>query len=188
MIRINPYPEYGLSITDITYKSFGGAWRRLPTYPLNPDGTPQEISNIARCKFIFPDTEITEVQIQLRQPYWLLEGGKKVFTYGFQEIGVEYNQVNVSTAEFVTKLSISGSGGKFVSINKPIAIPATGCPSAIDDLVGFELYYDDDLSEEFNFGDEIMADVDTVYVKTILTKKGGVVPVLEGIEAEYLAR
>jgi hypothetical protein len=187
-IKINPYPEYGLSITDITYKSFGGTWRRMSTYPLNADGTPQEISNIARSKFTFPDTEITEIQIKMKQPYWLLESGKKIFTYGFQEIGIEYSQVDAASAEFVTKLSISDTGGKFVSINKPVAIPATGCPSAITDLVSFELYYDTDLTEDFQFGYEIMADIDTVYVKTIIAQKGGVVPVLDGIEVEYLAR
>jgi hypothetical protein len=187
-IRLNPYPEYGLSIVDITYKGFGTGWNRLPIYPLNADNTPQEISNIARSKFVFPDTEITELQIKLKQPYWLLEGGKKVFTYGFQELGIEHSQIDATSAEFVTRFSITESGKKFISINKPVAIPIIGCSNAINDLVGFELYYDSDLSDEFQFGYEIMADIDTVYIKTTLSQGGGVIPVLEGIEVEYLAR
>lgn len=187
-IRLNPYPEYGLSIIDITYKGFSGGWYRLPTYPLNTDNTPQEISNIARSKFVFPNTEITELQIKLKQPYWLIEGGKKIFTYGLQELGIEYSQIDTTTAEFVTQLSIAETGSKFISINKPIAIPMVGCTKAIDDLVDFELYYDSDLSDEFQFGYEIMADIDTVYIKTTLSQKGGMIPVLEGFEVEYLAR
>lgn len=187
-IRLNPYPEYGLSIIDISYKGFGETWHRLTTYPINEDHTPKEIQNVTRTKLTFPSTEITELQIKLKQPYWLVEGGRRIFTYGLQELGVEYNQVDSSDAEIITRLSIAESGRKFASIGTPAAMPVLGCSQNIDDLVDFELYYDANLSDEFQFGYEIMADIDTIYIKTILSQKGGVVPVLEGFEIEYLAR
>ena len=187
-IKLNPYPEYGLSITDVTYKGFGKTWHRLSTYPLKADGSPEEIRSISRSKFVFPNTEITEVQIKLKQPYWLVESGKKIFTYGLQELDIEYSQNSAGSAEFVTRLSISESGNKFISINRPVVKPAVGCSQNIDDLVSFKLYYSDSLSDEFPFGYEIMADIDTVYVKTTLHQRGGVFPVLEGFEVEYLTR
>lgn len=189
-LTIHPAPEFSLTIADVWYKGYGETWYRLPNYPMKQgtvdSGEPMEIQDSGKLIFTFPRTEVTEVQIFFTQPYSFLNQNKREFVYGFQEIGVEYRVYNGSSAEFVTEFSIEGTGKRFYTIDKPSAIPSPGSPSDIDDLVSFKLYYDSGLTNEFDFGNEIMSPLQKIYIKTIINKQADVIPVLKEIKLNYV--
>lgn len=186
---LNPFPEYSLKIRDIQVKGHGDQWYRLENYPVEKDGdgndVPVEIENAGKLTFSFPKREITEVQILFSQPYWFASEGQRGFIYGFQEIELEYRTTNSTEAEVISEFSLEGTTKRFNVIQKPKAIPMTGSSQDIEDLVEHKLYYNKDLTNEFSFGNEIMAPIQKVYVKTIIKGKGEVVPMIRQLNLEY---
>jgi hypothetical protein len=189
-LTLHPYPEYSMTIADIWYKGYDGTRYRLPNYPTTKDNqnndVPVPIKDAGKLFFSFPKTEIAEIQIYFSQPYWFANEGKRDFVYGFQDIGVEYRSFNASQAELVTEFSIEGTTKRFFSIDTPTIVPAVGAEQVIDDLVEHKLYYSSDLTSEFDFGNEIMAPIQKVYVKTILKANGDVLPVIKDIKLDYV--
>jgi len=190
-LTINPVPEYSMTIHDIHYKGYGDQWFRIPNYPMekNEEGeeVPKEIQQTGKLIFSFPKTEITEIVIYFSQPHWFRNGNMRDFVYGFQEIDVEYRSYNNSEAEFVTIFSLEGTTKRFRRIEEPIVVPVLGSPQDISHLVEHRLYYDRSLTNEFSFGSEIMAPIQTVYVKTILkgTGAGDVIPMIKQIQLDF---
>lgn len=189
VLTLHPYPEYSLTIADIQYKGYGDTWYRLPNYPTYKDAQDEErptpIKNSSKLMFSFPKTEVTEIQIFYTQPYWFSNEGKRDFIYGFQEIGIEHRVFNTNVAEFVTEFSIEGTNKRFYTIEKPIAIPALGTEQDIEEMVEHKLYYSKALTSEFEFGNEILAPIQKVYVKTTLRSDGDVIPVVQDIKLDY---
>lgn len=189
---LNPFPEYSLRIQDIQYKGYSDQWHRLENYPVEKlngvDETAVEIQNAGKMVFSFPKTEITEIQIVFSQPYWFTSEGKREFTYGFQEIELEHRVVNNTEAEIVSEFSLTGTTKRFSMIQKPTVVPALGSEALIDDLVEHKLYYSKDLANEFSFGNEIMAPIQKVYIKTIIRGQGEVVPMVKQINLDYTYR
>jgi hypothetical protein len=189
-LTLNPYPEYSLTIADVWYKGYDGTRYRLPNYPTTKDSSnkdvPVAIKDAGKLLFSFPKTEMTEIQIYFSQPYWFANEGKRDFVYGFQDIGVEYRSYNTSQAELVTEFSIEGTSKRFFTIDAPVVVPALGSEQFINDLVEHKLYYSSDLTSEFEFGNEIMAPIQKVYVKTILKSNGDVLPVIKDIKLDYV--
>jgi hypothetical protein len=190
VLTIHPYPEYSMTIADILYKGYGNTWYRLPNFPKSIDSFGHEsavpIMNASKLMFSFPKIEITEIQIFFTQPYWFLNNGMRDFVYGFQEIGVEYRSYNSSIAQFTTAFDISDTNKRFYTIEKPITVANMGSDQSIDDLVNYQLYYDSALSNEFQFGNQILAPMQKVYVKTTLTNRGDVIPVVKNIKLNYI--
>jgi hypothetical protein len=188
-LMINPFPEYSLRIRDIQVKGYGEQWYRLPNYPTEKDANgndvPIQIEDAGKLFFSFPRSEITEIQILFSQPYWFSNEGQREFVYGFQEIGLDYSVVNNTQAEVITEFSLEGTTKRFSTIQKPTAIPLVGTYQEIDDLVDFKLYYNRDLTNEFNFGNEIMAPIQKVYVKTIIAGDGDNVPIVRQINLDF---
>jgi hypothetical protein len=189
-LTLHPYPEYSLSIADITYKGYDGTWYRLPNYPTQKDDqdreTPTKINNASKLLFSFPKIEVTEIQIHFSQPYWFANGNNREFVYGFQDIGVEYRVYNDTVANLVTEFSLEGTTKRFFTIEKPIVVPAVGCEGDIEDLVEHKLYYSRSLTSEFEFGNEILAPIQKVYVKTTIKSNGDVVPIIKDIKLDYV--
>lgn len=192
VLTLHPYPEYSLGIADILYKGYGETWYRLPNYPTEKDAAnndrPVPIKNTSKLMFAFPKTEITEIQILFTQPYWFSNEGKRDFVYGFQDIGIEYRTYNTAVAEIVTKFSIEGTNKRFYTIEKPTVVAALGTEKDIESLVEHQLYYSDTLTSEFEFGNEILAPIQNVYVKTTLRSDGDIIPVVKDIKLDYTYR
>lgn len=190
VLTIHPYPEYALTIADIQYKGYGDTWYRLPNFPTEKDNQnndkPVSIKNASKLMFAFPKTEVTEIQIFFTQPYWFVNEGKRDFVYGFQDIGLEYRTYNTAVAEFVTEFNIEGTNKRFYTIEKPIAVPALGTGQDIEELVEHKLYYSPSLTSEFEFGNEILAPIQKVYVKTTLRSEGDIIPVVQDIKLNYM--
>lgn len=184
-LKISPYPEGSMRLHDIMYKGYNNQWHRLETYP-TIENEPQVIDNIHKIIFQFPETEMIELKIKFSQPYWFENENLSEFTYGFQDINLEYNNYTEKSCEFTTKVSLEGDNTRFKRISEPLATPAIGTTQDLNEMVDFELYYDQDMVQPFSFGTDILADIDTVYVKTILKKEAGNIPVLEEVHIPYL--
>lgn len=186
---LNPFPEYSLRIRDIQVKGYGEQWYRLENYPTEKDVDGNEVAieiqNASKLTFSFPKTEVTEVQILFTQPYWFASEGRREFVYGFQEVEVEYRVVNGTEAEVISEFSLEGTTKRFSVIEKPSVVPLVGSSQEIDDLVEHKLYYNKDLTNEFSFGNQIMAPIQKVYVKTIIKGQGEVVPMIRQINLDY---
>lgn len=188
-ILLNPYPEYSMTILDVQYKGLGDQWHRMETYPVKKDAkgneVPVPIEESGKLFFSFPRREMTEIKIMFAQPYWFEHDNKRLFTYGFQDIKVEYREYSTEEAEFVSTYSLEGSTRRFGSVHEPVYSVPEGCPQDIEENVEHKLYYDADLTEEFSFGHEISAPIQKVYIKTILRKVGETVPFLKQMELPY---
>lgn len=188
-LTINPVPEYSMTIRDITYKGLGEQWFRLENYPTEKDENglevPVEIKDAGKLTFSFPNTEITQIQILFSQPYWFSNEKKRDFVYGFQEIELQNRIYNVAQAEIVSEFSIEGTTKRFQVISEPEITAMVGSTQEIEDLIEHRLYYNKELTNEFNFGSEIMADIQKVYIKTIINSQGDIVPMIRKLSLDY---
>lgn len=187
-IILHPSPEYSMSILDIQYKNQNGEWRRVETYPVKKVGNsdvPEEIAESGKLVFSFPRRQVTELQIKVKQPYWFRHDNKRIFMYGFQDIIVEYKEHSQDAAEFTTKFSLEGTDRRFTNIITPKVTVPVGCPAFNDYTVKHELYFDEGLTEQFDFSTDIFQPVQAVYVKTVLKTAGDQVPILREIELPY---
>ena len=188
VLTINPFPEYSMTIRDIQVKGYGEQWFRLPNFPTmkeNNMDVPAPMTNTGKTSFVFPKTEITEIQILFAQPYWFSNEGQRDFVYGFQEIELEHRIYNSNEAEIVSEFSLEGTTKRFHIIETPTVVALPGSDPNINDLVEHKLYYNKDLTNEFNFGNEIMAPVQKVYVKTIIKGHGETIPFIRQINLDY---
>jgi hypothetical protein len=171
-------------------KGQGEQWYRIPNYPVQKDSAgqdvPVEIENASKLTFSFPKTDVTEIQILFTQPYWFSSEGRREFVYGFQEIELEHRIVNSTEAEIISEFSIEGTTKRFSSIQKPSVVPLIGSSKEIEDLVEHKLYYNKGLTNEFSFGNEIMAPIQKVYVRTIVRTQGEVVPMIRQINLDFM--
>lgn len=188
-LLIHPSPEYSMSILDIQYKNANGEWKRIDTYPtkMQSDGVvvPEEITEAGKLIFSFPKHEITEIQIKVKQPYWFAHDNKRIFMYGFQDVTVEYREYSNDAAEFVTKFVLPDPDRRFSSIKNPLVTTPIGCAPVNDYMVKHELYFDEGLTEQFEFSTDIFQPIHTVYIKTILKVVGEQVPLIREIELPY---
>lgn len=181
---IRPFPEGSMTIRDIHVRDVGGAWKRLLSFP-EDGGEPVPIERAKHMTLSFPKEEITEVKVRYSQPYWMEDNGEREFVYGFQDIDLEYRAYTDTACEFVTRHT-AGEGRVFERVEYPEAVFAEG--SVPGGRVEHELYYDRQLVTKFDFGTEVLAPLNEVYVKTIIQKTGEEVPVLESIEVPYRFR
>lgn len=67
----------------------------------------------------------------------------------------------------------------------PIVTTPKGCPIYSDYTTTHELYFDESLTEPFEFAKDTFQTVQKIYVKTILKMVGDFVPILREIELPY---
>lgn len=186
---LNPFPEYSMSIKDIQVKGQGEQWHRLANFPTEKDkdgqSVPLPIENAGKLTFSFPTAEITEVQIFLSQPYWFTSEGRREFVYGFQEIELEHRIANGGESEIISEFSLEGTTKRFSTIDRPNVVPLLGTARDIDGLVEHKLYYNKDMTNEFGFGNEIMAPIQKVYVRTTVRDTRDVVPMIRQVNLDY---
>ncbi len=191
-LLLHPYPEYSMTITDIQYKGMGESWHRLPNYPVYRDGKGQElpspIESAGKLYLSFPRTEMAEIKIHFTQRYWFQHEDNRDFVYGFQDINLCYQQFDKQEVEFVSTFSLEGTTKRFHRIDKPSIETAVGNLTNVEGLIEHKLYYNKELTHEFPFGHEVMADMQKVYVKTILKKQGDIMPIISSLKLPYYVK
>ena len=161
---------------------------RLPNYPTVQTGAgeiPFVFENARKLLFQFGRTEMTELRIFYSQPYWFESGNQALFTYGFQDIDLSYGIYTEKSCDFVSVVDLSDKNAFFDSLSYPEAFAAKGTDKDLTNLVEHHLYYDEALSEEFDFDESILMTLQTVYIKTVLKKEGDDIPVLKEIRFPY---
>lgn len=186
-LKVSPYPEGSMTIHSIMVKGLGNQWDLLDNYPTLKD-EPLPIKNARKLMFNFPRKEITEIVINFSQPYYLENNEDKIFTYGFQGIDLEYNLFTEKETSFITELDISNEGLEFDEVFEPKVVFDDGSSREMEYLVEHELYYDENLTTEFTFNNNILTPVSKVYVKTILKRDGEHFPVLKEIQNSYTVK
>jgi hypothetical protein len=159
--------------------------RNLPTKKVGTSEVPEEIAEAGKLVFSFPKQQVIELQIKVKQPYWFKHDSKRIFMYGFQDIIVEYREFSQDAAEFVTKFSLEGTDRRFTNVSAPNITVPVGCPAFNNNTVKHELYFDEGLTEKFDFSTDIFQTVQAVYVKTILTTVGDQATIIREIELPY---
>ncbi|MCM3576408.1 hypothetical protein M3172_24915 [Mesobacillus subterraneus] len=97
---------------------------------------------------------------------------KRILLYGFQDIVTEYLEYSQDAAEFVTKVSLENTGRRFTNVGTPKITMPVWCPPYSDYIAKHELFFDEGLTEQFDFSTDIFRPVQTVYVQTILRTAG----------------
>lgn len=184
-LMIHPYPEGSMTILDIEYKGYGDQWRRLSTFPVDTEGKAIPIRDARKTIFHFPNTEMIELKIRYTQPYWLEHENRSLFTYGFQNIGLEYRTYTEKACEFITEIDLTDQKARFTRVDEPEIEAALGSVPLTRDMVEHRLYYDETMATEFTFGANILSNVQTVYIKTTLKKEGSQIPVLKSVTVPY---
>jgi hypothetical protein len=114
MIKLNPYPAYGVDIFSIEYTT-----KTNPTltnvdgwFPLNRNGYQEDneeaigkvppggwsivgsdnIRNSGPLAFVFADTDITAFRIKFNQRNYFTESGKYIYTYGLSDLDIRYDK------------------------------------------------------------------------------------------------
>lgn len=157
-ITLHPSPEYSMSVLDVQYKNPNGEWLRLETYPtkmVDNQEIPVEITETGKLLFSFPKRQITELQIKVKQPYLFKHDNKRIFMYGFQDIVVEYREYSQDEAQFVTKFSLEGTDRRFTNISLPNITVTVGTQAFNDYTTKYELYFDEGLTEKFDFSTDL---------------------------------
>ena len=145
-LQLIPYPFDSITVNDIQYTSdFGEGWQTIAA--LNnfygyddSQGVRhfQPIKNLQPIQLMLPNTRIARLKISVSQDNWIEENGRKVFYYGFQEIGllfVEWEDTKDATSPF----DVSNNNNILFQIDSPDGYEFTG-------LSFFESYPYDDAS------------------------------------------
>ena len=82
LIEIYPYPNGAVDVTELaTASDLGNNFIRVPGFT--------STDNFTTRRYHFSPKSVDQVKIRLRQRNWIEENGKKVFTYGLQELGLK---------------------------------------------------------------------------------------------------
>lgn len=162
VLKIIPYPRYGVSVDKIMYKNRTGNWNEI-----SYDGI---IS-------IFNDTDIYELEVYISQSEYFVDGNEVVFTYGLKELGLYYYDF-ASKGSFVVPFSIANMTKVcFNSIKSPEDING----------ISYQLFTDQALTREIWFDGDILEDVKDVYLRVNIEKKDSI-PVMRGITLSFYIR
>lgn len=190
-IYLIPSPQFSQSILDIQYKQVN-TWHRIETYPVTIAGqtTPNEIPESSNEIFVFPQVDMTELVIYIKQPNWFDEDSQHVFVYGFNNIGVFFSRFDESDTTIQVKFELPNPGLNFNTIDAVIINSAKGGVDLSDEnysgLVSY-VVLPEGSSTPIELGATLQAGITTVYVElTVKTNKSvNVSPVIGGIELEY---
>lgn len=126
MIKLNPYPAFGVDIISIEYTqasnptlSDSDGWKPLNYKGLYnntsdaigkvPPGGWQTIgsdtiTNAGPTAFVFPDTDLTAVRIKMRQRTAFGELSKYIYTYGLSDFDIRYDKY-MPTGKMIIKFT-----------------------------------------------------------------------------------
>lgn len=94
MVAAHPYPLGNIDITGIWISpDLSGSFTALPSFA--------EKRGATQSRWFLPDQKVAQIKVRIRQRNWHEENGRKIFEYGFQELGlflVEWDQTYDSNA------------------------------------------------------------------------------------------
>jgi hypothetical protein len=185
-IGVKPHPIYSTALRDIKYISAAnGSENRVLTFPVELD-TAVPIEAVDSAKFMFPAVNTKSVTFYFRQPYYRQNKDSRTFIIGIRSIDLESLNVTSEEASFITAFKIPGDNRYFLRVLEPTV--STLNNESYDDAIIHELFYDRVGTTPFPFGSDIIADIDTVYIKTTLRRTGDKVPAVKGIQLQYLPK
>jgi hypothetical protein len=114
-LYIRPYPVSQVDVFDLGISAdlSGGFSAPGNSYPIFPT-TALPLDNARDSRFFFSTQSVQRIKIRLRQRNWYEENGRKVFSYGLQELGLqlsEFDKTYSATASlgdnhtFITKFT-----------------------------------------------------------------------------------
>lgn len=184
-IALRPYPEYGLTITDIQYMDATNTWQRLPTFPTS-NNQPVPVTTLKRTQFIFAPKQIVRLRIDMEQPFWFSEAGRRVFRFGMQEVGLSYYDYRRSGI-LLAKLVLPAK--TFARVDSITPYTGTGTPSDIGQTVKTKLYIPDPTTgalRSYALGYPLPGGINTIYAEMALTPDAfGVSPGVSRLEVNY---
>lgn len=181
-IYLNPSPEFSFSILDIKYYR-NSTWTSISTYP--GIDTPEEINDISKITFMFEPQDILKLRIYIKQSNGTVQGDKKVFTYGFKSIDVNFTRFIQEPASMMIKFDIPNP--EIHSFSSVTSIEPIFTEGGIKDpdLVKCELYTDPDGNSPAMIGDILNGLPKSVYVKVTLTQSVGASPSIKKLNITY---
>lgn len=98
VLQLLPFPFNSVTIEDVEYvadlgNSYQTIARIAPSWRASTDDNSiqfQPIRNADPIQIFFPPATIRKIRLTVSQDNWIEENGRKVFYYGFQEIGLWY--------------------------------------------------------------------------------------------------
>ena len=114
-LYIRPYPVSQVDVFDLGISADLSSGFSAPgnSYPIFPT-TALPLDNARDSRFFFSTQSVQRIKIRLRQRNWYEENGRKVFSYGLQELGLqlsEFDKTYSATASlgdnhtFITKFT-----------------------------------------------------------------------------------
>jgi hypothetical protein len=182
-ISLMPFPMYTESMriyyttqASPTLTRSGSTWNDWPTYTTSLRHGGNYKTKVGPIYSSFPNTEITAIRIDMKQPYYLVESDDYVFSYGFGEL--EVGQMKPLSGTIKGTVRVDKPSGSFVTINSGTGGNVTfdNLPAAdISDAVTTYAWIDD--------GDATIAYVEiTINMDEI---SNGVVPIITNVSVDY---
>jgi hypothetical protein len=185
-VGVKPHPMYSTTLRDIKYIDVAnGTESRIATFPTNLSD-PQPIESVDSAKFMFPTINTKSITFYFRQPYYKQDKDSRVFIIGIRNLDLESINVTSEQASFMTEFRIPGDNRYFLRVLEPETVTLNN--ENYGDAVIHELFYDKVGTTPFPFGSDIIADIDTIYIKTTLKRTGDSIPAIRGIRLQYLPK
>lgn len=106
-ISINPHPEKGVIIQDISVY-YNGEWNQIDGFEQYEVTTASLNELTGKRKWIFEEKYAEKIKIRLMQPTGLLHNGKTNFYLGAQDVAIQYDVYTTSTSYVLTPFELDG--------------------------------------------------------------------------------
>lgn len=104
---LHPFPLSTVDIDAIEYRLDGG-WKLIPGWPKDSADNPLPLKDAANLKLCFQSLPMSQVRIKLTQRNFIIEGHKKVFYVGAQEIGILHSNYQSKVGRFMVPMTLGG--------------------------------------------------------------------------------
>lgn len=191
-IVISAFPLSTVDINKIEYRLNGG-WKLIPSWEKDSAGNPITLKDSGNVKLCFESLSMSQVRITLTQRNFVIQGHKKVFYVGAQEIGILHSNYQSSVGKFVVPMKLEGEKqSKLISK----VIPHFKNTDSISDkseekrsVFNYTIYgVDNDGELEYTRDTlPIVVQNDSIVIKASINRDSqtGATPALESIEVVY---
>lgn len=106
-ILISAFPLSTVDINKIEYRLNGG-WKLIPAWKKDSAGNPITVADSGNLKLCFESLSMSQVRITLTQRNFIIQGHKKIFYVGAQEIGILHSDYQSSVGRFMVPIKLKG--------------------------------------------------------------------------------
>lgn len=186
-LSVCPYPIYNLRLLEVSYTDLSNTVHRLNRLTAD-DATgffdlPEGV--IGNIKLFHPDITAKSITLKFRQAnYRAIEGNKREFTFGFRGINVEKLSLTSDNGKFLFTHKLP-AGKYFSLVNVPIATDYNLNDMIDDGQLRYELFLGENTSLPFAFNTRIRSNISAITVRVSMTRKGLIVPYLNGLRLDF---